>query len=1206
MEDIRKQAAIHLAAIKGHDSNWTKQVHVYEQDLGMIEKHLLQQDDSFEMESQQIQTRIEESGKKPGLLLVDMKKLENTILSLLETLKERDNRRQKWMKIENQSLKKRMDQQHSWWRTKQKSIKEMDRERHNEFMKSKGRLLDDNIEAVHLLNKARKALKKNDKRVTDDLTRLKGDLEELDMEEKKCINGWRKELKNYLTAASKHQRQEEDRKENENSQKTKESCQLSERNVKLCEPKKKNADSYLAFDKNSNTFAKQLAKLGLCLQDIPGDGNCLFRALGDQLEGHQENHFKHRCDVVEYMVKHRDTFEPFVEDGIPFNRYISWLRKKGTHAGNDAIVAFAKLHHLNVAIHQMSQPILMIHGAKDSTIAQELHVAYHNGEHYSSVRRIDAKTTVHHKDRLASRPTEGNRCSQYKDQSSHQMGKPRNQMEQDKDSQRKTETSWSRSNNQADVPKLNKGQETHPEVKKTIHKHVPGSVPRDENSHGQETLRIKLRDENSLRQETQKGVLKDGKSLRHEALKDTYARNPTSSLNIEDMTLDESYHYTSSMTMKEFSDYFNSQDMTVTEFVGTKEFFDYSVSNSMTSFHLVNELKKDQRTQAKKEIEVESTTQCGVMDSKKPKALHEKKLNTQLNRKSDILKRNSLDCGQNKGAQSNGKPIIADDGKSSANSKGSAEVHMITADDGKSSVDIHRSLQVYNPKMNGSHSSFIKDGKVQVTGSLSVVGLDTKHMEQEGKLPLWEVKDEKRNEIDSEARYSLQVYSGEEYSSGVPPEEPRGLQSAIQERDTSTVLGIHDAHFSKEDAAKMIELDEQSDLGHQDHLSIGEVVGSTHLGSKDVSIHKSDPKIIKSMGAEESPHVKIGLGYQVTHSQTVGNQQDNSILDCKVKDNQVYIPPHRRSNQDWPEHVKKGFQGLQWNANSKAHLRSAAYSDHQKGQLEQVIRSAKDLVGTKDKHTALFPKDIQGKIEEHTHSGISSRNSTQSVEIQVNTKFLKPVLKDASVQCEQMERPSGLDTSTSTDDFEAYLQSQQENSLSQKPIEDSELDKSVTHIMCDTQPDADLGCCTDSASLTGSDTSDQFEHGQPTSSSTPIKDADDLVHNIDSGIHASAGEANSFNELMSMHDPMLSSSPLVMLNPETVLQGLHEDINLLFQTRNRNSLESHGIPNILCTLEEVSMDQCLATSLVWGRILFNMELLRSQRCKDPLKGSGLV
>ena len=1039
---------------------------------------------------------------------------------------------------------------------------------------------------------------------------MKGDLEELDMEEKECINQWRKELKNYLKAAAKYRKQEEDRKENKNSQRNTESCHQFERNEKLCEPKRKDTDSYIVFDKNCDKLANQLSKLGLYLHDIPGDGNCLFRALGDQLEGHQENHFKHRCDVVEYIVKHRDTFEPFVEDGIPFNRYISWLRKKGTHAGNDAIVAFAKLHHLNVAIHQLSQPILRIHGAKDSTIARELHIAYHNGEHYSSVRRVDTKTTVHHKDRLASRRTERNKCSQYKDQPSHQMGKPRSRMDiekQHKDSQRKTETSWSGSNNQADVPKLSKGQETHQEVKKTIHKHVPGSVPRDENSHGQETLRIKLRDENSLRQETQKGVLKDGKSLRHEARKDTYARNPTSSLNIEDMTLDESYHYTSSMTMKEFSDYFNSKDMTVTEFVGTKVFFDYSVSNSMTSFHLVNELKKDQRTQAKKEIEVESTTECGAMDLKKPKVLHEKKWDTQLSRKSDILKRNSQDCGQNKVTQSGGKPIIADDGKSSVNSKGCAEVHKITADDGKSSVDINRSLQGYNPKMDGSHSPFIKDGKVQVTGSPSVVGLDTRHMEQEGKSPISEVKYEKWNRMDPEARYSLQVCSGEEHSSGVPTEEPRGLQFAIQESNTSIVSGMHDAHCSKEYAAKMTELDEQSDLGHQDHLSTGEVIGSAYLGSKDVSIHKSEPRIIKSVSVEESTYVKIGLGYQVTPLQTVVDPQDSCIPDCKVKDSQVYIPPHRRSDQDWQEHVKKGFQGLQWNATSKAHLRSAENSDHQKGQLKPVIRSANDSVRTKDKHTASLPKDIPGKVEVHTHSGGSSRNSTQSVEIQVNMEFLKPVLKDASVQCEQMERPSGLNTSTSTDDFEAYLQSQQEDSLSQKPLEDGELAKSITPVMCNIQSDADMGCCIDSASLIDSETSDQLECGQPTSSSTPVKDGDELVHNMDSGIHASDGEVDSFNELMSMHDPMLSSSPLVILNPKTVLQGLHKDINSLFQTRNRNLLGSHGIPNIQCTLvEEVSIDQCLAASLIWGRILFNMELLRSQRCKDPLKGSGLV
>ena len=114
--------------------------------------------------------------------------------------------------------------------------------------------------------------------------------------------------------------------------------------------------------------------------------------------------------------------------------------------------------------------------------------------------------------------------------------------------------------------------------------------------------------------------------------------------------------------------------------------------------------------------------------------------------------------------QSDGKLIIADDGKLSVKSKGSAEVHKITTDDGKLSVDIHGSLQVYNHKIEGSHSSFVKDGKVQVTGSPSVVGLDTRHMEQEGKLqkiPLLEAKDEKRNGIDPETRYSLQVYSGQ-------------------------------------------------------------------------------------------------------------------------------------------------------------------------------------------------------------------------------------------------------------------------------------------------------------------------------------------------------------------------------------------------------------------------------------------------------------
>ena len=36
---------------------------------------------------------------------------------------------------------------------------------------------------------------------------------------------------------------------------------------------------------------------------------------------------------------------------------VAMLKKMGTYAGNDAIVAFAKLYGLNVVIHQLNSPI---------------------------------------------------------------------------------------------------------------------------------------------------------------------------------------------------------------------------------------------------------------------------------------------------------------------------------------------------------------------------------------------------------------------------------------------------------------------------------------------------------------------------------------------------------------------------------------------------------------------------------------------------------------------------------------------------------------------------------------------------------------------------------------------------------------------------------------------------------------------------------
>ncbi|XP_012860758.2 OTU domain-containing protein 3 isoform X1 [Echinops telfairi] len=88
------------------------------------------------------------------------------------------------------------------------------------------------------------------------------------------------------------------------------------------------------------------------------------------------------------MVKQRGDFEPFVEDDIPFEKHVASLAKPGTFAGNDAIVAFARNHQLNVVIHQLNAPLWQIRGT-DKSNGRELHIAYRYGEHYDSVRRIN-------------------------------------------------------------------------------------------------------------------------------------------------------------------------------------------------------------------------------------------------------------------------------------------------------------------------------------------------------------------------------------------------------------------------------------------------------------------------------------------------------------------------------------------------------------------------------------------------------------------------------------------------------------------------------------------------------------------------------------------------------------------------------------------------------------------------------------------------
>ncbi|KAJ4714837.1 OTU domain-containing protein 3 [Melia azedarach] len=132
-------------------------------------------------------------------------------------------------------------------------------------------------------------------------------------------------------------------------------------------------------------FRAHLDSLGLKIIEITADGNCFFRALADQLEGNEEHHQKYRSMVVQYIEKNRETFEPFIEDDVPFNEYCQSMEEDGMWAGNMELQAASLVTHCNICIHRYMSPRWYIRNFNDQE-ARMVHLSYHDGEHYNSLR----------------------------------------------------------------------------------------------------------------------------------------------------------------------------------------------------------------------------------------------------------------------------------------------------------------------------------------------------------------------------------------------------------------------------------------------------------------------------------------------------------------------------------------------------------------------------------------------------------------------------------------------------------------------------------------------------------------------------------------------------------------------------------------------------------------------------------------------------
>ncbi|KAF8651638.1 hypothetical protein HU200_063147 [Digitaria exilis] len=112
--------------------------------------------------------------------------------------------------------------------------------------------------------------------------------------------------------------------------------------AKLRKPPR-DAEKKLGKKAGMTEFRAQLDSLGLKIVEVNADGKCFFRAMGDQLECSEAEHMKYRAMVVDYIVKHREDFEPFIEDEVPFKEYCDSMLKDGTWAGHMELQAASLL-----------------------------------------------------------------------------------------------------------------------------------------------------------------------------------------------------------------------------------------------------------------------------------------------------------------------------------------------------------------------------------------------------------------------------------------------------------------------------------------------------------------------------------------------------------------------------------------------------------------------------------------------------------------------------------------------------------------------------------------------------------------------------------------------------------------------------------------------------------------------------------------------
>ncbi|KAL5721181.1 ubiquitinyl hydrolase 1 [Ranunculus cassubicifolius] len=122
---------------------------------------------------------------------------------------------------------------------------------------------------------------------------------------------------------------------------------------------------------------------GLDVRRMLEDGNCLFRAVADQVYGDAEAYDLTRQMCIDYMERERDHFSQFITEG--FTSYCKRKRRDKVYGNNVEIQALSEMYNRPIHIYSYStEPINIFHGSYN-TDTPPIRLSYHHGNHYNSL-----------------------------------------------------------------------------------------------------------------------------------------------------------------------------------------------------------------------------------------------------------------------------------------------------------------------------------------------------------------------------------------------------------------------------------------------------------------------------------------------------------------------------------------------------------------------------------------------------------------------------------------------------------------------------------------------------------------------------------------------------------------------------------------------------------------------------------------------------